>query len=165
MKLTDYLAIYGAALSTLVFIWNATRSTPKIKVRLTFAVETIEGVAKAGLGISVQNPSSSAAHITNVSFVYPWRRVTWRDRISHLVRFKSLPVRIGWCHSSLSNFDLEDGCPVTIEPAQSHWIFVPSETVEKLFSDALKRKVVVQVQDALWRNKYSKAYNYPAKPQ
>ena len=163
MKLTDYLAIYGAALSTLVFIWNASRSSPKVRVRLTFALETVNGLTRSGLGISVQNPSSSVAHISNVSFVYPLRRVALYERIKHLLFYRRLPIWIGWCHSSLANFELEDGCPTSIEPAKSHWIFVPGDVVERVFADALERKVVVEVQDALWRNKHSKAFAYPTK--
>lgn len=163
MKLTDYLAIYGAVLSTMVFLWNARQASPRVKVRLTFAVETVEGKTTGGLGISIQNPSASAAHITNVSFVYPWRRTTLWERIKHMVRYRRLPIRIGWCHSSLSNFGLEDRCPVTIEPAKSHWIFVPDDKVEELLAQARQRMIVVQMQDELWRNKYSTAFAYSAK--
>lgn len=163
LKLTDYLAVYGAALSTLVFVWNARKSTPQIRVRIAYAVDTVDGETKGGIGISIQNPSTSTAHITGVSFVYPWRRGALRDRFIHLVKYKRLPVRIGWCHTALSNFDLSDECPASIEPAKSHWIFVPKEVVEKLLSDAYERRFVVQVQDALWRNKYSKPFSYPTK--
>jgi hypothetical protein len=132
-------------------------------VRVAYAVETVDGETKGGIGISIQNPSASTAHVTGVSFVYPWRRRSLWDRLGHLVKYKRLPLRIGWCHTGLSNFDLNDGCPSSIEPAKSHWIFVPKEVVEQLLSDAYERRFVVQVQDALWRNKYSKPFAYPAK--
>jgi len=165
LKLTDYLAIYGAALSTAVFIWNTSRARPKIKVRIAFAVDTIDGVTDHGIGVSVQNPSAHTAHITSVSFVYPWRRTTVRERFEHLVRFKRLPFRIGWCHSVLSNYSVDDRCPTSIEPGKSHWIFVPDAVLQQLLDDAIKRTFVVQVQDALWRNKTSKpfAYDVPKK--
>lgn len=34
MELTEFLAIYAAGLSTLVFFWNVLSARPKVKVRL-----------------------------------------------------------------------------------------------------------------------------------
>lgn len=162
---TDYLAIYGAGLSTAVAVWNVLRARSKIRVLLTFAVEKTNGVTQHGMGISVQNPSAHTAHISNVSFLYPYRKSTLRDLWKHIIRFKRLPRNEGWCHTSLSNYDLEDGCPVSIESGKSHWIFVPDEVLKKLFKDAISRRVKVVVQDALWRDKYSKAFEYPEPPK
>ena len=39
LKFTDYLAIYAAILSTLVFLWNVLQSRPRIKVDLTLGIE------------------------------------------------------------------------------------------------------------------------------
>lgn len=161
MKLTDFMAVYGAALSTLVFVWNARRSTPQIRVRLAYAVVTTDGETKGGVGISIQNPSASTAHISGVSFVYPWRRTTLRDRIGHLIKYRRIPTRIGWCHTALSNFKVDDECPTSIDPERSHWIFVEESVIESLLSSSHARIFAIQVQDALWRNKYSKHFHYP----
>lgn len=161
MKVTDYLAIYGALLSTAVAFWNAQRAKSKIRVLLTFAIDTFEGKTQSGLGISVQNPSAHSVHITDVSFLYPLQTVSVLDRFKHMLEFKRLPRHQGWCHTSLSNYQVEDSCPATIEPGQSHWIFVPSEALERLFTDVKSRRLKAVVQDALWRNKYSKEFEYP----
>lgn len=161
MKLTDYLAIYGAILSTAVFFWNAARAMPRFKVRLTHATnQTDDGEFQIGMGISIQNPSSHDVHISNVSFLYPLRKPSLRQRVWHLIRYKSLPLSVGWCHSSLSNYEIDDECPVSIEPGKSHWIFVPENIVKKVMDGAHARHLKVVVQDALWRNKYSAKFVY-----
>lgn len=161
MRLTDLLAIYGASLSTATAAWNYFRTRPQIRVLLIFALETVEGESQTGIGISVQNISSQPVHIANVSFLYPYRRSTFRDKLEHIIRFKRIPRNDGWCHSSLSLNGIEDGCPVSIEPSKSHWIFVRNEVLDGLLEGAQSRRVKAVVQDALWRNRYSKAFEYP----
>jgi hypothetical protein len=159
MKLTDLLAAYGAALSTGVFVWNASRARPKIKVRIVFAIDQIKGKHEHGVGISIQNPSSHIAHITNVSFFYPFQRPTFRNRLRYFIKYRRLR-RVGWGSAALSLFKVKDGCPVSVEPSKNHWIFVPDDVVQKILSDAAKPCFAVVVQDALWRNKYSKPFKY-----
>lgn len=164
MGLTDYLAIYGAALSTAVAVWNYFRSRSRVRVILIEGLSTIDGNVEYGLYISIQNPSSQAAHISSVSLLYPFRPVTVRDCWTHILEFRRLPFRIGWCHTSLSNYGVEDGCPVSIEPGKSHQIFVKAETVERVLQDAQSRHLKAVSQDALWRDKYSKAFEWLAAP-
>lgn len=158
MKLTDYLAIYGALLSTATATWTTIRSLPKIRIKLVFAIESLEGKAHTGIGISIQNPSTHIAHITNVSILYPFERARIRDRVKQLFIYKRIPYNHGWCHGALSTFDIDDGCPVSIDPGKSHWVFLPYSAIEKVLTDALSPQIKIVVQDALWRNKYSKAF-------
>lgn len=160
MELTDYLAVYGAGLSTAIAVWNYFRSRPKVRVLLTLASDSMDGEFTCGVGISVQNPSTHTAHITHVSFLYPSSVPTFRDRIKHLVKFKRVSRTHGWCHTALSNFGLSDGCPVSIEPGKAHWIFVPDSVIQEILSDAISPHLKVVVQDALWRNKYSRKFDY-----
>lgn len=161
LKLTDYLAVYGAALSTLVFVWNARRASPQVRVRVVYTHGmVVDGELKNGVGIFIQNPSASTAHVTAVSFVYPLMNASLFQRIGHLVKYRRSPRRMGWCHSSLQNFGLNVGLPTSIEPAKSHLIFVPGEVIEKLLLNSERRRFIIQVQDALWRNKYSKPFHY-----
>ncbi|MCX7567524.1 hypothetical protein OS189_14345 [Sulfitobacter sp. F26169L] len=44
----------------------------------------------------------------------------------------------------------------------SHQILVPAEVLEQVLSDAKTRRFVAVAQDALWRNKYSSVFEYPA---
>ncbi len=161
MKLTDYLAIYGALLSTTVFAWNAAKARPKVRVRLAFAVETKDGETQSGLGVSIQNPSPHTVHITGASFLYPYSEATLSRRLEHIVRYRRIPWDLGWCHSGFSLNGVEDGCPVSIEPGASHYIMVPQDKLERVLADARRRVLKVSVQDALWRNKTSRAFAWP----
>lgn len=159
MKFTDVLAAYGAVLSTGVFIWNAQRARPKVRVVLTLAVEKDDkGAYQSGVGISVQNPSAHAVHITNISFLYPWSRVTVLERAKHVIKYRTAPSRMGWCHTALSNYQVSDGCPVSIEPGKSHYVFVERTVLERILEEATHRLLIAVVQDALWRNKYSRPF-------
>jgi len=163
LNLTQYLAIYAAILSTAVFFWNVVRfrARSKVRVRVVFGMEKVGGEYVHGAMISVQNPSAHAVHISNISLVYHWRRTTFLDSLEHIFRFRRFPRRIGWCHSSLSNYDIDDKCPVKLEPGMSHQVLVPEEAIEKMLSDAKSRRFIAVVQDALWRDKYSSVIDYP----
>ena len=160
MKLTDFLAIYGAVLSTLVFAWTAFRAKPIIKVKVTYASDTVEGSLQVGVGIAVQNPSSHTAHIANLSILYPFKSVSIADRLKHIWRFKTLPSRIGYCATSLTLIGVDDRCPVSIEPGQSHLVFISNQRLAEVASRSTDREFIASVQDALWRNKYSKPFRY-----
>jgi hypothetical protein len=131
------------------------------RVILIYALETIQGESQHGVGISIQNISTQTVHISNVSFLYPYRKSTFRDKVEHLVRFKRIPRNDGWCHSGLSLHGVEDECPTSIEPGKSHWIFVRHEALEQFLEGAQSRRVKAVVQDALWHNTYSKTFEYP----
>lgn len=161
MELTDYLAVYGAGLSTAIAIWNTLRALPKIRVQLIYAIESVDGKPQSGMGIFIQNPSTQTAHITSVSFLFQHSIPTLKSFIQYVVKFKRSPRKLSWCHSGLSNFGLDSGCPISIEPGKSHKIIVPEEVLEELLSGAVSRHIKVQVQDALWRNKYSKKFEWP----
>lgn len=159
MKLTDYLAIYGAILSTAVTAWNIFRARAKIRVILIFSVDKSCDDVRHGIEISIQNPSANTVHVTSVSFLYKYKRETVWHHIKHILKFGQLST-IGWCHTDLSNFDIFDGCPISIEPGKSHNIFVPDSALEKLLQEAVSREIKAVVQDALWRNKYSNKFEY-----
>ena len=163
MRLTDLLAIYGAGLSTTTAVWNYFRARPQVRVLLILAVGTVEGESQTGIGISIQNVSTQPVHIATVSFLYPFARSTFPDKLKYLIRFKRIPRNDGWCHSSLSLHGIEDGCPVSIEPGKAHWIFVRDEVLDGLLESARSRCVKVVVQDVLWRNTYSKSFEYPTR--
>lgn len=160
-KLTvpDLLAIYAAALSTVVFSWNLMRARPKIRVRVCLAVDDRpDGKSRVGIGIFVQNPSAHTVHITNISLLYPFRPVTILGRIKHVWEYRSSPLRIGWCSTALSLYGVDDRCPASIEPGQSHYVFVEQEALDEILEGALSRLIIAAVQDALWRTKYSKKF-------
>ncbi len=77
------------------------------------------------------------------------------ETVSDILRFRRFNRHIGWVHSHLSNYGIDDGCPVSIEAGKSHQIFVPQDILEELLEGAVCRKIKAVVQDPLWRNKYS----------
>lgn len=158
---SDYLAIYGAVLSTIIAVWEFFRARSAVRVALLPAVETVDGEVQHGVGISIQNPSGQTVHLTNVSFLYPSSKVSLWRRLKNVVRLRRVLRTDGWCHAALSLHDVDDGCPVSIEPGNSHYVFVRDEALEKFLASARTRRLKVVVQDALWRNKYSKALDYP----
>ena len=127
MKVTEYLAIYEALLSTFVFFWNIRRATPRIKVDVVFGIDEINGEHTPGAYIPIKNPSAHTVHLAHISILYPYREVTKYELLKHTIKYKRLPLYVGWVHSSLSNFDVKDGCPLELEPGKSHGILFPEK--------------------------------------
>lgn len=161
MKTTDYLAIYAACLSTLVFFWNVFQSKPKIKVDLIFGIEGKGQDLKSGIYIFVRNLSSHDVHLSSFSILYPYKKITVAEQISHLWKYKRFPRRIGWVSSSLSSYSIEDGCPVCIGARQSHRVLIPDEAIENILEEAAHRSLIGCVQDQLWQNTYSQVFKHP----
>jgi hypothetical protein len=155
LKLTEYLAVYAAGLSTIVFVWNLLRAKSRIKVRLIPGTDTVDGETQFGVYIFVQNVSGHAVHLGGVSVLYPYKVARMSEGLSHLIRFGRLPRTIGWVHSGLSNSNIQDGCPRSLEARQSHRIFISEAVLETLLEDAVRREIRAVVQDQLWRDTYS----------
>lgn len=160
MKVTEILAIYAALLSTFVFIWNIHRAIPRYKVEVVFGSDEIDGEWVHGIYISVKNPSPHSVHLSNVSILYPYKKMSLFEFITDTLKYRRFPMTLGWVHSSLSNYDIDDGCPLTLEPGKSHGILVPDSALKKISEDNEKRVIKVMVQDQLWRNKYSRKFIY-----
>ena len=156
MKVTDILAIYAALLSTIVFVWNIRRAIPRYKVEVVFGADTIDCEYVSGAYISVKNPSSHTVHLANISILYPFGKRNLFEKLKHALKYRRLPSFVGWCHSSLSNYDIDDKCPIALEPGTSIGVFVPEDVLEKIFEDCEERLIKASVQDKLWRNKYSR---------
>ncbi|WP_217907156.1 hypothetical protein [Massilia sp. BJB1822] len=161
LKITDYLAIYAALLSSVVFLWNLVQSRPRIKVNVLFGVETIDGVTTSGVFVVVRNTSSHDIHLGAIGILYPYREAGAKERLLHFWRYKRWPKRVGWCHTSLSNYAIKDGCPMCLEARKSHHVLVPKEIVEKILSGATQATLIVKVQDQLWNDVYSKPFKWP----
>jgi hypothetical protein len=78
-------------------------------------------------------------------------------------RFRHWPRHSGWCHSSLSNYDIADKCPVSLEPGTSHNILIPQDVPESILEEAVKPDLKAVAQDGLWRSSYSRSFSYPAR--
>ena len=161
MKITDYLAIYAAILSTLVFFWNVLQSRPRVRIDLIFGIEGTGDAVKSGVYIFVRNLSSHDVHLSNISILYPYRIASLKERFAHVWRFRRLPRRLGWVHSSLSNYSLESGCPVSLEARKSHQVFIPQRVLEDMLAEANDRAIMASVQDQLWNTVYSGKFRCP----
>lgn len=161
MKITDYLAVYAAVLSTLVFLWNVLQSRPRVKVDLIFGIEGSGDAVMSGVYVCVRNLSSHDIHLANIDILYPYTKPSWKERIAHAWRFKRLPKRMGWVHSSLSNYSVASGCPVCVEARKSHQVFIPQASVERMLADAVDRSLMACAQDQLWNNAYSSRFQCP----
>lgn len=157
MSLTDWLAIYAAALSTTVFVWNLVRATPKAKTTVVFGMDKKH---RSGIYVNVQNRSPHAIHLASISLLYEYRSVGVLERLKHMVQFKQIPRRIGWVHSSLSLHGVKDGCPVQIQPMNSHDVFVPDSVLRSILSQAVSTRIAAVAQDRLWNNSYSGDIDY-----
>ena len=157
------MAIYAALLSTIVFIWNFYRAMPRFKIELTFGIDNVDGEYVSGVHISVKNPSPHTVHISNISILYPYKKTNIFELITYALKYRRLPHSLGWVLSSLSNYGIDDGCPLALEPGKSHNLIFPGSILEKVLKDNGKKVIKVVVQDQLWRCKYSNKieYQYP----
>lgn len=161
MKITDYLATYAAILSTLIFFWNVVQSRPRVRVDLIFGIAGTGDTLTSGVYIVVRNLSSHDVHLSNISILYPYKTVSLKERFSHMWRFRRLPRRLGWVHSTLSNYSLESGCPVCLDARKSHQVFIPETVLENILIEANDRAIIASVQDQLWNNVYSIKFECP----
>jgi hypothetical protein len=150
LKVTELLAIYAACLSTIVFIWNVTRAIPRVKVKIVYGTDKIEEKWITGVYISV--------HLSNISILYPSSKKRFIDFISHILKYRRFSWTVGWVLSSLSNYELECKCPLSLASGKSYNVFIPQRVLDKILKDSERREIKAVVQDELWRNKYSRKF-------
>jgi hypothetical protein len=161
LKIAEILSIYAALLSTVVFLWNTLRALPRFKVEVIFGTDKIDGQYVSGAYISIKNPSPHTVHLSNISILYPYKKANIFELVKDTLKYRRLPLSVGWGHSSLSNYGIDDKCPLALESGKSIGILVPESVLEKLFEDSERREIKSAVQDQLWRNKYSRKFEYP----
>jgi len=161
LRFTDYLAIYAAILSTSVFLWNILQSRPRVAIDLVPGLDDSAAKLRTGVYVIIRNVSSHDVHLAAIDVLYRYTDVQFRDRIAHLRRFRRLPLRLGWVHTSLSNLSIESGCPLRLEARKSHQVFLTDETLEQLLADATDRRLMAHVQDQLWNDVYSRPLTVP----
>ena len=160
MKATDILAIYAAVLSSVVAWWNVAQSRPRFKVDLLPGVDGPDGAMRSGAFVVIRNVSSRDVHIATISMLIPFRRPSARERIANAWRAKRVVRTMGWASSILSNYGIDSGCPASIEPGQSHRVFIAYGKIEEMLGDADRRTLRAQAQDQLWTNVYSSSLGF-----
>lgn len=161
LKITEYLSIYAALLSSIVFIWNIRRATSRVKIQFVFSVDQNNGEPASGLSVVVSNPSAQTIHLSSISPLVPSTssKPDISARLKHIAKYRRLPTALGWVHTQFDYFDIDDGCPVSIEPGRSHRIFVSGDKVKEMLMESECKQLRARAQDELWRNKYSKPYS------
>ena len=157
MKVTEWLAVYAAILSTATFSWNFLQSRPRAKTSVMFGIKEGEGV---GIYVVIYNRSSHKIHLANVGLMYQFKKETLREKIHYIWRFHRWPSRPGWCNYDLQLFGFSAGCPTTIEPRSSHDVFIPDEKVREILKDAISTKIGACSQDKLAQNSYATPIEY-----
>lgn len=161
MKITEALSIYAAILSTIVFAWNIRKTIPSYKVEILIGTDKVDDEYISGLYISVNNPSAHTVHLSNISVLYPHGERNLSEKLKHIFRYRRLPFNVGWCSSSLSNYEIDDKCPIALESGKSIGILVPETVLESIFENCDERLLKASAQDELWRNRYSNEIEYP----
>lgn len=100
---------------------------------------------KSSVYIFVRSLSSHGAHLSSFGILYPYKRVSVAERISNFWNHNWLPVRIDWVSSSLSNYSIDDGCPVCIGARQSHKILISDGALESILDGAVHRSLIGRV--------------------
>ena len=158
MKFTDYVAIYGAILSTSVFLWNLRNATSRMKVSIVPGVNGSGEEMRSGVYISIKNPSPHTIHVTSATLLCPMRRTTFWDTIKYSFKYRRLFLYPNWVHTHLSLLKIETSLPKSIEARNSHMIFISDEKINEVLNRENTSSLAACVQDALWRSKYSKPY-------
>ena len=74
MEMTDWVAVYAAALSTFIFVQERLRAKPKFRIILTFGCSDERGEPSIGVWISIQNTSTQV--VQNFFKVHDYARST-----------------------------------------------------------------------------------------
>lgn len=150
LKVTDYLAIYGALLSTGVFVWTLWRARKRIAVSLvpSFGKAT-DGSDGNGYVIMIRNLSTVPVQISNVGLSWPTRKPTMRGRLRYLIRYRRIRW-INWTHASLPPTSVAR-TPVVVESGQSHLVWIDREGLAYLRERAIGDPVAATVSDGVYR--------------
>lgn len=151
-KLTDFFAIYGAILSTFIFIWSAIRMKAKIKIKIVAGSGEFNGKEDIGVVISVQNHSSKLVHLSNIMLLYPYQKKGLK--VFNTILFK----HYNWVYVNLSKYKIKNELPLSLDPGKSYNLFVPEMILNQILNDSFNKEIKAVVQNQLWKNQYSKKF-------
>ncbi len=154
LKLTDFLAVWGAVLSTLTFAMTVVRARPRLKVNLVAGFEN----DRPCMYIYARNVSSLRVRIETITLLYrPARVPAWR-RLIDVLRYRRRYPYPSWQIWFPSSRDVDTGCPVFVEPHASYRCILPDAAVLEVMRNSADGRIVAKVQDSLWKDYHSKAY-------
>ena len=158
MKGIDWLAVYAAVLSTIIFARDVLRAKPKVETRLVFGLHPENG---HGVYVSVQNKSSHTVHLAAIGPLYRYKSVSFKEKSTYFFKHRRLPGTLGWVHMSFKFHDISDRSPLAIEPGNAHQLFLSEEQIEQILEKSTSRELMFCSQDMLWRNSYSNVLLFP----
>lgn len=161
MSLTDFLAVWGAGLSTLVVIREVLSSRDKLRVQLVHGVSDELGACAV---LFIANPGKRAIMVEYAGYAWPFERLSFLRKVQQFIRYRNNWSTIGWCHTALSAKVTESSpLPKLLEPGHSVQIWIPLASLRR-GAGGEPELVIAQVQDALGRNYYSGAVRFGPEP-
>lgn len=154
MTATDWIAAYAALVSTIVFLWQLKQSRPQLKVLVVLGIEEDE----VGAWISIHNLSSHELNLKGLAILYPWASVSFKRRLMGLLATRRWATRPGWVTKPLSVYEF--AIPESVGPYNSRDLFIPEDRLRTMIQDASEPKMVVKVQDAVWKDHYSNEFHF-----
>lgn len=155
--LVGFSAVWGAILSTILAFLKYFDSLPSINIEI---VPGINSDNQEGIFISIKNPSNRKVFVTGISLAYKYKKVIFWKKILNALKYKRMKFFNGWVHNHLVFDGVEIGLPIAIEPLNSHMIFLPIKQLEDMLVGDMSKPFIAVVQDALWKNAYSKTFIY-----
>ena len=153
MTWSDIVAVYAALLSTIIFVWQILGARPSVKVTVTHGMDQIEGKYRSGVYVHITNPSGYKVHVKSLSVMFMHYKPTFLKKIFHILKYKRNPHYVGWVYDRTEKLDT--GLPVSIEPHNSHGVFISDIKLEEILKTEKHKKIKISVQDALWSESYS----------
>ncbi|MDP3634110.1 hypothetical protein [Phenylobacterium sp.] len=155
MKITDYLAIYGAALSTAVFLWTVGKARRRLTVRMTPGILSgDDDTAGFYAVVHIVNRQSVSIRADHVGILWPYRKVTFWAKLKHVARYRSGWATVGWVHGALPTSTKAE-LPKVIEAGHSHMVWVRHEELEAALSGDQARRCMACVSDGVGQRFYS----------
>lgn len=154
MKATDYLAIYGAVISTIVLAWNVAwairMSRSRVRIGLIPSYGSSRGRSVDGYMISVANPSSVKVTLFEMTVWFERRRIAkHRHFWNRHIRRKQTPEGWGAALLSLEGYQT----PLELGPGEAREFIAPADRVKDLTDGASTIRVAVR--DGLMRRHFS----------
>lgn len=162
LKTTEWLALYGAVLSTINVAWAISKSKPKISIEIAYSLEKVPNSEdySSGVTIALQNRSANTIHLTSISLVYPYRNEKISTIIGNVLRYRRIDHTWGWVHTHFPFEGIQTGLPCSLDPGTAILIFLPDESLTTMYKDAIRKAFKVQVQNQLWDSYYSKEFKH-----
>jgi hypothetical protein len=160
LSLADCLAMYAAALSTAIAIWNVIQARPRIKVVVIAGLDSSGPTSRFGAYVQVRNVSSHGVPLAAITLLYRYGPAGLGAQLKHMVKYRCFPSTVGWVHSRLSLHDVDDECPTVVAARSSHLVFIPQVVLDKIGRETGERVIMCSVQDQLANDFLSNQYSW-----